>query len=155
VVAALSQLAATAAASGSAPERKTRSLPATGKPVGPNPKRLLKRAEFLAVRRGEKRRGRLFLVEVLDRNDGLSPRVGFTVTKKHGNSVERNRMRRRLKEAVRLHAGFAMQPGHDYVVVARRDVLDASFQELAAELKSRVETRPKHRRSGDGRPRNV
>ncbi|MBB3299035.1 ribonuclease P protein component [Rhizobium sp. BK226] len=64
-------------------------------------------------------------------------------------------MRRRLKEAVRLHAGFAMQPGHDYVVVARRDVLQASFKELAAELKSRVETRPKHRRSGDGRPRNV
>ncbi|MBP2442578.1 ribonuclease P protein component [Rhizobium leguminosarum] len=64
-------------------------------------------------------------------------------------------MRRRLKEAVRLHAGFAMQPGHDYVVVARRDVLKASFKELAAELKFRVETRPKPRRSGDGRPRNV
>ncbi|MBB3351963.1 ribonuclease P protein component [Rhizobium sp. BK049] len=64
-------------------------------------------------------------------------------------------MRRRLKEAVRLHAGFAMKPGHDYVVVARRDVLDASFQELAAELKSRVETRPKHRRPGNGRPRNL
>ncbi|MDR6664571.1 ribonuclease P protein component [Rhizobium sp. 1399] len=64
-------------------------------------------------------------------------------------------MRRRLKEAVRLHAGFAMQPGHDYVVVARRDVLTASFDELAAELKTRVETRPKHRRPKDERPRNV
>ncbi|MGO7550606.1 ribonuclease P protein component, partial [Rhizobium leguminosarum] len=82
-------------------------------------------------------------------------RVGFTVNKKHCNAVERTRMRRRLEEAVRLHAGFALQPGHDYVVVARRDVLDASFQELAAELKARVETRPKHRRAGDGRPRNV
>ncbi|NKL33801.1 ribonuclease P protein component [Rhizobium leguminosarum bv. viciae] len=118
--------------------------------------RLKSRPQFLAAREGEKRRGGLFLLEVLDRKDPDSQaRVGFTVTKKHGNAVERNRMRRRLKEAVRLHAGFAMQPGHDYVVVARRDVLDASFQELAAELKSRVETRPKHRRSGDGRPRNV
>jgi len=34
-------------------------------------------------------------------------------------------------------------------------VLKASFKELAAELKTRVETKPKHKRSGDGRPRNV
>ena len=118
--------------------------------------RLLSRPQFLAVREGEKRRGPLFLLEVLNRKEEeREARVGFTVTKKHGNAVERNRMRRRLKEAVRLHAGFAMQPGHDYVVVARRDVLKASFKELAAELKTRVETKPKHKRSGDGRPRNV
>ena len=118
--------------------------------------RLKSRPQFLAVRQGEKRKGGFFLLEVLDRKEPVAEaRVGFTVTKKHGNSVERNRMRRRLKEAVRLHAGFAMQPGHDYVVVARRDVLKASFKELAAELKTRVETKPKHKRSGDGRPRNV
>jgi ribonuclease P protein component len=118
--------------------------------------RLLSRPQFLAVREGEKRRGPLFLLEVLNRKEEESEaRVGFTVTKKHGNAVERNRMRRRLKEAVRLHAGFAMQPGHDYVVVARRDVLNAPFEKLAAELKTRVETKQKHKRSGDGRPRNV
>jgi ribonuclease P protein component len=118
--------------------------------------RLKSRPQFLAVRVGEKRRGGLFLLEVLDRKEpDTEARVGFTVTKKHGNAVERNRMRRRLKEAVRLHAGFAMQPGHDYVVVARRDVLKASFDELAAELKARVETRPKHSRSHGDRRRNV
>ena len=118
--------------------------------------RLKSRPQFLAVREGEKRRGKYILLEVLDHKDPETPpRVGFTVTKKHGNSVERNRMRRRLREAVRLSAGFAMQPGHDYVVVARRDVLTASFDELAAELKARVETRPKHRRPKDERPRNV
>ena len=118
--------------------------------------RLKSRPQFLAVRNGEKRRGGFFLLEVLDRKEPeTEARVGFTVTKKHGNAVERNRMRRRLKEAVRLHAGFAMQPGHDYVVVARRDVLTASFEELAAELKARIETKPKHRRSQDDRSRNV
>ncbi|MBW9112240.1 ribonuclease P protein component [Rhizobium cauense] len=118
--------------------------------------RLKSRPQFLAVRNGEKRKGGFFLLEVLDRKEpDTEARVGFTVTKKHGNSVERNRMRRRLKEAVRLHAGFAMQPGHDYVVVARRDVLNAPFEKLAAELKTRVETKQKHKRSGDGRPRNV
>jgi ribonuclease P protein component len=118
--------------------------------------RLKSRPQFLAVREGEKRRGGFFLIEVLDRKlADADPRVGFTVTKKHGNAVERNRMRRRLKEAVRLHAGFAMQPGHDYVVVARRDVLTAPFEKLASELVSRVENRPKHRRSETDRSRKV
>ncbi len=118
--------------------------------------RLKSRPQFLAVREGEKRRGSFFLVEMLDRKIAdAEPRVGFTVTKKHGNAVERNRMRRRLKEAVRLHAGFAMQPGHDYVVVARREVLTAPFEKLASELVSRIETRPKHRRSEMDRSRKV
>ena len=118
--------------------------------------RLKSRPQFLAVREGEKRRGGFFLLEMLDRKlADADPRVGFTVTKKHGNAVERNRMRRRLKEAVRLHAGFAMQPGHDYVVVARRDVLTAPFEKLASELVSRIETRPKHRRSEKDRSRKV
>lgn len=118
--------------------------------------RLKSRPQFLAVREGEKRRGGFFLLEMLDRKlADADPRVGFTVTKKHGNAVERNRMRRRLKEAVRLHAGFAMQPGHDYVVVARRDVLTAPFEKLASELVSRIETRPKHRRSETDRSRKT
>jgi len=118
--------------------------------------RLKSRPQFLAARNGEKRRGGFFLLEVLDRKEpDTEARVGFTVTKKHGNAVERNRMRRRLKEAVRLHAGFAMEAGHDYVVVARRDVLKASFQQLTAELKARVENKPKQKRSNEGRSRNV
>ena len=118
--------------------------------------RLKSRPQFLAVREGEKRRGGFFLIEMLDRKlADADPRVGFTVTKKHGNAVERNRMRRRLKEAVRLHAGFAMQPGHDYVVVARRDVLTAPFEKLASELVQRIESRPKHRRPETDRSRKT
>jgi ribonuclease P protein component len=103
--------------------------------------RLKNRPQFLSVREGEKRKGPLFLLEVRDRQmPDEAPRVGFTVTKKHGNAVERNRMRRRLKEAVRLSAGFAMEPGHDYVVVARRDVLSAPFKTLEARLHDRIAT---------------
>lgn len=108
------------------------------KPKGQPPGRLLKRAEFLAVRRGEKRRGRLFLVEVLDRGDGGIARVGYTVTKKVGNAVVRNRIRRRLKEAVRTHAADDMAPGSDYVIVGREDVLSAPFSSLKAELSRRI-----------------
>ncbi|MCZ4090479.1 MULTISPECIES: ribonuclease P protein component [Sinorhizobium] len=113
--------------------------------------RLKSRPQFLAVRAGESRKGPLFLLEVLDRKDMEGDaRVGFTVTKKHGNAVERNRMRRRLKEAVRLSAGFAMKPGHDYVIVARRDLLHAPFDALTRALCDRIENKPKQKRPSAG-----
>jgi ribonuclease P protein component len=102
------------------------------------PPRLKRRAEFLAVRRGEKRRGRFFLMEVLDRGDGEPGRAGFTVTKKVGNAVVRNRVRRRLKEALRVHAAADMAAGHDYVIVGRDDVLAAPFDALADEMARRM-----------------
>ncbi|MBL8582753.1 MAG: ribonuclease P protein component [Rhizobiaceae bacterium] len=97
-----------------------------------------KRADFLATRRGDKRRGPLFLVEALARPEATQTRVGFTVTKKVGNAVVRNRIRRRLKEAVRTHAADDMAPGHDYVIVGRVEVLTAPFDRLKAELSRRV-----------------
>jgi ribonuclease P protein component len=110
--------------------------------------RLKSRPQFLAVRKGETRRGRTFLLEVLDRQQpDEAPRVGFTVTKKHGNAVERNRMRRRLKEAVRHSAAFAMKNGHDYVIVARREVLKTPFADMTAQLIERIESLPKSKRS--------
>ena len=101
-------------------------------------RRLRKRSEFLAVRRGEKRRGRLFLLELLDRGDDAPPRVGFTVTKKTGNAVKRNRIRRRLREAMRVHAAGDMAAGNDYVIVGREEVLSAPFGQLKAELSRRI-----------------
>ncbi len=77
-------------------------------------------------------------MEVLDRGDAGAPRVGFTVTKKVGNAVIRNRVRRRLREAVRVHAARDMSPGNDYVIVGREDVLFAPFGQLAAELTRRI-----------------
>jgi ribonuclease P protein component len=100
--------------------------------------RLTKRSEFLAARRGEKRRGKLFLLEVLDRGDDGPPRLGITVTRKSGNAVQRNRIRRRIREAVRRYAGDDMATGNDYVVVGRNEVLDAPFELLKRELSRRI-----------------
>ncbi|MCM2455876.1 ribonuclease P protein component [Rhizobium sp. CG4] len=119
-----------------------------------SPGRLKNRPDFLSVQKGERRKGANFLLEVLDRKEPESDaRVGFTVTKKQGNAVERNRMRRRLKEAVRLSAGFAMKPGHDYVIVARRDVLKTPFAQLSSQLADRIEGRGKPKRSQETRSR--
>ena len=105
------------------------------------PRSLTKRAEFLAVRNGEKRRGRLFLLEVLGRGDAAPARFGLTVTKKAGNAVERNRIRRRLREAVRVSAADDMASGHDYVIVGRPELLAARFDEIKAELSARLRRR--------------
>lgn len=107
--------------------------------AGPKtPGRLRKRSEFLAVRAGTKRRGPLFLLEVLERGDQGLPRFGITVTKKVGNSVERNRIRRRVREAIRTHAAGDMSPGRDYVIVGRRDILSVPFDALKEELSRRM-----------------
>lgn len=90
------------------------------------------------MQRGQKRRGRLFLLEVLDRKDEQPPRFGLTVTRKVGNAVVRNRVRRRLREAVRVAAGDDMADGSDYVIVGRREVLGTPFSELKRELSRRI-----------------
>jgi ribonuclease P protein component len=97
---------------------------------------LKKRREFQRVKGGPKWSGAAFL---LDCRPSLAPgpaRFGFTVTKKLAPSaVVRNRMRRRLKEAVRLSAPGQALAAHDYVVVARAGALDRSFEDLCRDFK--------------------
>jgi ribonuclease P protein component len=44
-----------------------------------------------------------------------------------------------------------MQPGHDYVIVAHRDALNASFEELTKALATRISTRPKRQKPASGK----
>ena len=94
--------------------------------------RLKRRPDFLGVARGQKA-GRPGFVLQAAPGPGAEPRVGYTVTKKTGNSPERNRIKRRLREAVRACAP-QFQPFFDYVLVGRRAALDMPFAELVAAL---------------------
>jgi ribonuclease P protein component len=68
------------------------------------------------------------------RGDQEPPRVGYTVSKKVGNAVVRNRVRRRLREVVRLSGAARMQTGRDYVLVGRRAALDLAFDRLIDDM---------------------
>ena len=74
-------------------------------------------------------------------------RFGFTVSKKVGNAVERNRVRRRLKEIVRLSDPNRMHSGHDYVLVGRRAALKLPFDRMTNDFEGAL------RRAHAGRER--
>ena len=99
------------------------------------PRRLAKRADFLRVAKGARVFARAFALRGCPREgDEQEPRVGFTVTKKTGGSVERNRIRRRLREVLRVTPDLPLRQGHDYVLVARRDALSEPFSALQRDV---------------------
>jgi ribonuclease P protein component len=112
-------------------------------------KRLKHRADFLAAAAAAKVSTKAFVLQVRDRREDGPPRVGFTVSKKVGNAVERNRVRRRLREIVKLAAMGATRPGHDYVLIGRRAGLTAPFVGLVEDFKSAV------RRMHEGRTKTT
>ncbi|HZP75620.1 MAG TPA: ribonuclease P protein component [Pseudolabrys sp.] len=96
--------------------------------------RLRQRADFLAAATGRKVTTPAFVLQARPRGDDGPVRVGFTVSRKVGNAVERNRVRRRLREMVRLLPGSRFRAGHDYVLVGRRAALNAPFARMADEF---------------------
>lgn len=101
-------------------------------------KRLKRRADFQRAARGRRARMEAFALQSNRRagpsGDATGARVGFTVTKKIGGAVVRNRIRRRLKEALRLAPNLETQPDHDYVVMAQREALKRRFDLIQADL---------------------
>jgi ribonuclease P protein component len=96
--------------------------------------RLRRRSEFVAASKGLRYNSRAFSLQAVRRTDPGEARFGFTITKKTGNAVERTRMRRRLKEAIRTVEALPVRQGHDYVFVARRDALITPFAELSTQI---------------------
>ncbi|WMT87457.1 ribonuclease P protein component [Pelagibacterium sp. 26DY04] len=100
-------------------------------------RRLKKRAQFLKAARGKKIARRGFVLQAVAVADPV-PGVGYTVTKKTGNAPERNRIKRRLREAVRASSD-RLVPGHDYVLIGRRESLTQPFDALTRELGKALE----------------
>lgn len=97
---------------------------------------LQRRAEFLRVAAsGRKAPVHGLVLQALLRDDREPARLGFTVTKKVGNAVVRNRTRRRLKEAARLL--FAANPlvGVDLVLIGRDATRGRDFGDLQDDIR--------------------
>ncbi|MFD0916893.1 ribonuclease P protein component [Pseudahrensia aquimaris] len=101
-----------------------------------------KRSDFLAARSGVRYHGHAFVLQVVRRSpDSTEPiRFGLTVTKRIGNAVVRNRIKRRLRAAIAAlapeMAGEAA--GLDIVIIARAEALDFPFEELVDDLRKGV-----------------
>ncbi|MBE6449975.1 MAG: ribonuclease P protein component [Alphaproteobacteria bacterium] len=101
---------------------------------------LKKRKEFVQIAE----QGRKFItsglvLQVMSRGtenlSGDAIRVGFTTTKKVGNAVKRNRVRRRLRALAQLVLPEMGQKGCDYVLIGRSTTFDRAFQDLINDLK--------------------
>jgi ribonuclease P protein component len=115
---------------------------AAAKPAAVRLTTLKRRHEFLRVRGGGRWATAAFVLEGKQRDSRAAesraaaeiPRFGFTVSKRVGNAVERNRIRRRLKAAVRDVLLERARQDYDYVLIARRPALDASYAALVSDL---------------------
>jgi ribonuclease P protein component len=100
---------------------------------------LKRRGQFLRIRKGARWATSAFVLEAKrrvdeDEADIEHPRFGFTVTKQVGKAVERNRIRRRLKAAVKDVQGSHAKRDFDYVLIARRPALTSAYSALVSDL---------------------
>jgi len=107
---------------------------------------LRKRSDFLAAARARRSHQPGFVLQARQRGDGPL-RVGFTCSKKVGNSVARNRAKRRLREIARLVLAVEGQAGWDYVLIGRAEkTAYRAFDALQADLRTalaEIHRRPK------------
>jgi len=94
---------------------------------------LTKRADFLAANSGT-RNARAGFVLLTRPNGGKGIRFGITVTKKIGNAVVRNRMKRRFRELLRGALPTQGLADHDHVLIGRAGGVERDFHTMAEEL---------------------
>jgi ribonuclease P protein component len=110
-------------------------------PAGERPGRLTRRAEYQRVSRGRRLSVAAFTLQSRRREETekeavTGARVGLTVTKAVGCAVVRNRVRRRLKEALRAATPLEAEGDHDYVLMVRRETLGRRFTALVEDVRT-------------------
>ncbi len=96
--------------------------------------RLKKRPDYLKAAKGKRWATMSVVLQARRRQDDNAMRVGFTVTRKVGNAVVRNRVKRRLKEAARQMIVSKGNAGFDYVLIGRRGTLTRAYSGILEDL---------------------
>lgn len=102
--------------------------------------RIRKRRDFLAAARSTSHATPGVVIQLRNRRDDAPARIGFTVTKKLGDAVIRNRIKRRLREAARLTMPDIVSPGFDYVLIGRAAGLERPFTGLQNDIRTALKT---------------
>ncbi len=103
--------------------------------ASPDIRKLHVRREFLAANRGKRAHAPAFVLLVHDRRDGdPAIGIGITVTKKVGNAVVRNRIKRRFRALARDVLPEHGIAGADHVLIGRKDALTRDFAQLRTDL---------------------
>lgn len=100
---------------------------------GPLSARLRRRSDFERLYRSGRRFRCTYFTAFALSGQGPGSRLGFSVPRTLGQAVVRNGLRRRLREAVRLHYQ-QLAPGWDVVLSPRPSALDADFRQMEAEV---------------------
>lgn len=85
-----------------------------------------------------------------DEDNGQLVRVGFTTSRKVGNAVVRNRVRRRLRACVDAILPGTVKPGLDIVVIGRAASAERPFDALKADLLKSLQKLDAFAKNGDG-----
>jgi len=101
--------------------------------------RLRRNVDFQRVRHIGKSNASPLLVLAFLQNNLDHSRFGFVASKRLGNAVQRNKIKRRMREAVRLRM-LHIKPGVDIVFIARKYAITASYTELAQSLEQLLKT---------------
>ncbi|WP_374529154.1 ribonuclease P protein component [Novosphingobium sp.] len=114
---------------------------------------LTRRADFLAANRGL-RVSRPGFVLLVNPNSADTMRFGITVTKKIGNAVVRNRMKRRFRELLRAVLPTEGLPASDHVLIGREGGIERDFGQLREELSAAL-ARAREGKGDKRRPRGA
>ena len=133
---------AAAGFSSAAGRRDVNDLPCRHRPSAPGGsldrrftrrRRLRKRAEYLRIQRSHRGRKSPHFVVIFASGPGPEGRLGVTASRKVGSAVQRNRVKRRVREFFRLYR-HRLQPAHDLLIIARAGAENLSSKDVESEL---------------------